>query len=183
MPRVPFLTREILPTDKQELYDQIAAHRGHVARPFAALLNSPEAAYRAAMLGEQIRYVSSTISPEVREIVTLTTARVLKCQYIWTHHCDSAKEAGVREEVIEAIKEGGPPRRLLPKESVFIQFTRELLEDRRVRDATYSAVEHLLGQQGAVDLIVTIGYYAMLCFAVNALEIDLEEGMIPLLPA
>jgi 4-carboxymuconolactone decarboxylase len=183
LPRVPFLIREDLPTDKQELYDQIAAHRGHVARPFAALLNSPEAASRVAMLGEQLRYVSPTISSEVREIITLTTARIMKCQYIWTHHCDSAKEAGVREEVIEAIKEGGPPRRLLPKESVFLQFTRELLEDKRVRDATYSAVEHLLGRQGAVDLIVTIGYYAMLCLAVNALEVDLEEGMIPLLPA
>ena len=182
MPRVPFLTREDMPPDKQDLYDQIASYRGHVARPFAALLNSPEAASKVAMLGEQLRYVSTTISTDVREIVTLTTARVLKCQYIWTHHCDSAKQAGVREEVVEAIREGGPPRRLLPKESVFLQFTRELLEDKRVRDATYSAVEHLLGQQGAVDLVVTIGYYAMLCLAVNALEIDLEEGLVPLLP-
>ena len=81
----------------------------------------------------------------------------------------------MREEVVEAIREGGPPRRLLPKESVFLQFTRELLEDKRVRDATYSAVEHLLGQQGTIALIVTIGYYAMLCLAINALEIDLEE--------
>ena len=175
MARVPFLTREDLPPDKQELYDQIATSRGHVARPFAALLNSPEAASSVAMLGEQIRYVSPSISPDVREIITLATARVLKCEYIWTHHCDSAKEAGVREEVVEAIREDGPPRRLLPKESVFLQFTRELLEDKRVRDATYSAVEHLLGQQGTIVLIVTIGYYAMLCLAINALEIDLEE--------
>ena len=183
MARVPFLTREDLPPDKQELHDQIASYRGHMARPFAALLNSPEAASRVAMLGTQLRYIAPTISPDVREIITLTTARVLNCQYIWTHHCDSAKQAGVREEVVEAIREGGPPRRLLPKESVFIQFARELLDDKRVRDATYSAVEHLVGQQGTVDLIVTIGYYAMICLAVNALEIDLEEGVASLLPA
>ena len=184
MARVPYLTREDLPHEKQGLYDQIAIHRGgHVARPFAALLNSPEAASRVAMLGEQLRYVASTISSDVREIITLTTARILKCQYVWTHHCGSAKQAGVREEVVEAIGEGGPPRRLLPKEGVFLQFTRELLEDKRVRDTTYSAVEHLLGQQGVVDLILTIGYYATLCLAVNALEIDLEDGVIPLLPS
>lgn len=81
------------------------------------------------------------------------------------------------------IREGAPPRRLLPKEGVFVQFTRELLEDKRIRNATYSAVEHLLGQKGAVDLIITIGYYAMLCLAVNALEIVLEDGIAPLLPA
>lgn len=182
MPRVPLLTREDLPPDKQELYDQIAAHRGHVARPFAALLNSPEAATRVARVGEQLRYASQTIPSDVREIVTLTTARVLKCQYVWTHHCESARQAGVRQEVVEAIREDVAPRRLLPKEGVFLQFTRELLEDKRVRNATYGAVEHLLGQQGAVDLILTIGYYAMLCLAVNALEIDLEEGVAPLLP-
>ena len=181
MARVPYLAKEDLPLDKQELYDEIASHRGHVARPFAALLNSPEAAARVAILGDQLRYVSATISPDAREIITLTTARILECQYIWTHHCGAAKEAGVRDEVIDAIREGGPPWRLLPKEGVFIQFTRELLADKQIRDATYSAVEHLLGQQGAVDLIITIGYYAMLCFAINALQIELEDGVEPLL--
>jgi len=181
MARIPYLTKKDLPTDKQELYDQIGMHRGHVARPFTALLNSPEAASRLAMLGEQLQYVSPTISPDVREIITLTTAKALECQYIWTHHCNAAKEAGVRDEVVEAIHQGGPPRRLLPKESVFIQFARELLDDKRIRDATYSAVEHLLGQQGTVDLIMTIGYYAMLCLSINALELELEEGVAALL--
>lgn len=181
MARVPYLAKEDLPQDKQELYDQIAAHRGHVARPFAALLNSPESASRLAILGEQLRYVSPTVSADVREIITLATAKSLQCQYIWTHHCGSAKEAGVRDEVVAAIQLGGPPRRLLPKESVFIQFTQELLNDKRIRDTTYSAVEHLLGQQGAVDLVMTIGYYSMMCLAINALEMELEEGVTPLL--
>jgi 4-carboxymuconolactone decarboxylase len=181
MARVPYLSKEDLPLDKQDLYDQIASRRGHVARPFAALLNSPEVASQIATLGDQLHNVSATISPDAREIITLTTARILECQYIWTHHCDSAKETGVRNEVIEAIREGGTPRRLLPKESIFIQFTRELLIDKQVRDTTYSAVEHLLGQQGSIDLIITIGYYTMLCFAINALQMELEEGVEPLL--
>ena len=179
MPRIPLLGRENLPIDKQGFYDQIEAHRGHVARPFMALLNSPEVANSVAALGEQLRYLSTTVSAEVREIITLTTARILKCEYIWTHHCMSASEAGVRQEVVDAIRIGGPPRRVLPKEGVFIQFTRELLEDKEIRDATYMAVEHLLGQQGTVDLVVTIGYYAMLCLAINALQVDLEDGVYP----
>jgi 4-carboxymuconolactone decarboxylase len=179
MPRVPLIAKEDLPQDKHGLYEQMAARRGHVASPFAALLNSPEVASRVALVGEQLRYVSPSIAPEVREIITLTTAKALKCQYIWTHHCPSAKEVGVRDEVVEAIRNGGRPRGLLPKESVFIQFTQELLEDKQVRDATYGAVEHLLGQQAVVDLVVTIGYYTMLCLAINALQVNLEEGVAP----
>jgi 4-carboxymuconolactone decarboxylase len=98
---------------------------------------------------------------------------------VWTHHLESAKDIGLRDEVVDAIKHGGPPRRLLPKEAVFIQFTREILHDKTVRGATYSAVEHLLGQQATVDLIVTIGYYTMMCLTINALAIDLEEGITP----
>ena len=179
MPRVPLITKEDLPQDKHSLYDQMAAYRGHVARPFAALLNSPDVASSVALVGEQLRYISPSIASEVREIITLTTAKALQCQYIWTHHCDSARQVGVRDEVVEAIRQGGRPRGLLPKESVFIQFAQELLEDKQVRDATYGAVEHLLGKQAVVDLVVTIGYYAMLCLVINALHVNLEDGIAP----
>ncbi|MBI4197751.1 MAG: carboxymuconolactone decarboxylase family protein [Chloroflexi bacterium] len=183
MPRAPLLAREMLPPDKQPLYDQIAAQRGHVAPPFAALLNSPEVAARVAALGERLRYSGFAIPAEVRETVTLAVARHMRCQYIFTHHVASAKQAGLREEVVQVIRDVAPPRRLLPKEGVFVQFTRELLEEKRVRDATYAAVEHLLGRQATIELIVTIGYYALQCYVVNALGIELEEGVQPLMPS
>ena len=179
MARVPYLSQQDLPQEHRAFYDQIAAQRGHVARPFEALLNSPGVASRVAALGEQLRYLSPTIASDVREIVTLTTAKALDCEYIWTHHCNSAKDSGVREEVVNAIKQGGRPRRLLPKESVFIQFAQELINNKRIHDATYSAVEHLLGRQGTVDLIITIGYYTMMCLAINGLNVELEEGVSP----
>lgn len=179
MSRVPLMSKGDLPEEKQIFYDEISSLRGHVARPFEALLNSPETASKVAMLGEQLRYASPTIAPEVREITTLTIAKICNCQYVWTHHIESAKETGVRQEVIEAIRKGGPPRRILPKESVYIQFTRELLENKHVMDATYSAVEHLLGKQATIDLVIIIGYYTMLCLSINALEVNLEEGIVP----
>jgi 4-carboxymuconolactone decarboxylase len=181
MARVPYKSREDLPTEKRELYDQIASQRGHVARPFAALLNSPGVAASVAAMGEQLRYTSPTLPPEVREIATLTTSRQLECQYVFTHHVASARENGVRDEVIQVIQEGTPPRRLLPKEGVFVQFTRELLDEHHVRDATYAAVEHLLGTQGTTDLVAMIGYYALMCYATIALGVELEEGVTPLL--
>ena len=183
MARVPLLNREDLPPDKKELYDQIAALRGHVARPFSALLNSPEIAASVARIGDLLRYESPKIPEDIREIITLTTARVFDCQYVWTHHVESAKQSGISEEVIEVIRDGPTPRKLLPKQAVFVQFTRELIEGKKVRSSTYSAVDHLLGQAGTVDLIITIGYYSMLCLAINALEVELEEDVSPLLPS
>lgn len=181
MPRVDILEKDQIPQDKQQFYDEIAKYRGHVARPFKALLNSPEIATKIASLGEELRYVSSTINSEIREIITLTISKIQNCEYVWTHHVASAREAGIREEVIETIQNNIPPRKLLPKEGVFVQFTKELLENTKISNATYSAVEHLLGQKALIDLIAIIGYYNMLCLSINALEVDLEDGVTPLL--
>jgi alkylhydroperoxidase family enzyme len=182
MARAPYISRDDLPPEKRDLYDQIAGPRGHVARPFEAMLGSPEVAARVAAVGEQLRYVSPGLSPEVREIVTLTTARQLRCQYLWTHHVSSATEAGVRDPVLVAIRDGTPAHRMLPKEGIFVQFTRELLGQARIRDTTYGAVEHLLGARGAADLVLTIGYYALMCHAINGLGVELEDGVEPLHP-
>ena len=182
MARVPLLNREDLQANKKEFFDQIAALRGHVARPFSALLNSPDIAASVARVGDLLRYTSPTIPEDIREIITLTTAKAFDCQYVWTHHVGSAKQSGITEEVIEVIRDEPTPRKLLPKQAVFVQFTRELIERKKVRDSTYSAVDHLLGQAGTIDLIVTIGYYSMLCIAINALEIELEEDVSPLSP-
>jgi hypothetical protein len=49
-------------------------------------------------------------------------------------------------------------------------------------DRTFQAILHLLGPQQTVDLIVLVGYYAMLATALNALGIELEAGLEPGLP-
>ncbi len=175
MVRVPYLSREDLPPEKRTIYDQIIGRRGRLPRPFAVLLHSPEVTGRVAAVGEYLRYDSPALPAEVREIATLATARHLGCEYVWGQHVRLAKEAGVREEAIKLIGDGAPPRRLLPKEGVFVQYTRELLDDRSVSDATHSAVEHLLGRQGTIDLVVTIGYYALLCYVSAALEVEPED--------
>ena len=182
MSRVPYLSREDLSEGKGAIYDRIASQRGHVARPFAALLNSPDLAGRVAAVGEQVRFHSPALPDEVREIATLTTARELDCQYEWSRHVPWAQAAGVRDEVVSAIRDGTSLRRLLPKEAVFVQFTQELLRDKKVRDTTYSAVEHLVGSQGTVDLVVIIAYYALLGYTMAALGVELEPEFPPLLP-
>ena len=62
----------------------------------------------------------------------------------------------------------------MPKEAVFVQMAQELLREKKVRAATYSAVEHLLQRQGAVELVVTVAYYALLAYVMHALEIEPE---------
>ncbi|MFQ5860539.1 MAG: carboxymuconolactone decarboxylase family protein [Dehalococcoidia bacterium] len=181
MARLPYLSREDLPPEQRPTYERIAQSRGRMARTFSVLLSSPEAASQVADLGEYLRFQSS-LDPTIRETATLTTAREANNQYIWSHHEPRARQAGVREKVIQAIRDRQSPQRLLPKEGVLIRYAQEMLRNGRVNDATYQAVLHLLGPQGVTDLTVIIGYYHMLAHINTALEVELEPEWPPLLP-
>ena len=174
MARVPYLDRADLPEDQRHVFDRIAGSRGSVGNVFRAMLNSPGATEVVAAVGEYVRY-RSTLDPIVREIAVLSTAREHDNDYEWAHHESLARDAGVRDEVIEAIRSGRAPMGLPAKEGVFAQAARELVRDGTLSDRTYQAVEHLLGRQGTVELVVTVGYYTMLSRVMTALCVELEE--------
>lgn len=175
MAKVPLVSREELPEDKQHIYDSIAGTRGSVLNVFRVLLNSPDAAEAAGDLGAYLRY-RSPLDAAVREIAILTVARELNVAYEWTHHEPVARDAGVREEVIESIRSGRAPMGLPAKEGVFAQAAKELVRNRTLTDRTYQAVEHLIGPAQTVDLIVLVGYYSLLAGVINTLDVELDVG-------
>ena len=62
------------------------------------------------------------------------------------------------------------------KEGVFTQAARELVRDGTLTDRTFQAILHLLGPSQTVDLVVLVGYYALLHRVIGALGVELEEG-------
>lgn len=181
MARVPYISREDLPADKQSIYDHIERTRGGIdgkgmPNSFRLLLNSPNAAEAVGALGEHIR-LRSTLHPAFRETAILGVARALDSQYIWAHHEPIARAVGVRPQVIEAIRSGRAPMGLPPKEGVFAQAGKEFVRNGALSERTFQAIEHLLGAEGAVELVVVIGYYAMLNAALGSLGIELDEHL------
>ena len=178
MPRLPYVNREDLAPDKRHVFDHIAGTRGKVLHVFQAILNSPDAAEAVSGVGEYIRY-KSALDPAVRETAILATAREMSNEYEWTQHVPFAREAGVREEVIDAIRSGRAPMGIPAKEGVFAQAAKELVVDGTLSDRTFQAVEHLLGPVQTVDLIVLVGYYSLLSRLIKTLGVELEEGVEP----
>jgi alkylhydroperoxidase family enzyme len=187
MARVPYISKDDLPQDKQHIYDHINQTRSSVEEKagvpnsFRALLNSPAAAEVVGALGEYIRF-KSPLHPAIRETAILSVAKELNSQYEWTHHEPVARSAGVRDEVIASILSGRAPMGLPAKEGVFAQASKEFVRNGVISERTYQAIEHLLGPQQTVDLIVTIGYYVMLNNVLGSLGVELEDGLKPLLP-
>ena len=175
MARVPITTRENMTADGQKIWDEIESSRGGVARNYAALLNNPQAAGRLATLGGYARFETS-MDPRIKALAVLTAAREASGHYVWTVNQRSAKEAGVSDEIIQAIHERRAPVGLEPKDAYVVQFVLELLRQHRVSDATFEALRSHVGDAGVVDVLVVVGYYYTLAHCLQALEVELPDG-------
>ena len=176
MARVPFTTRESMTPEGQAVWDDIEATRGGVARNYAALLNNPEAAGSFAALGGYVRF-ETPLDPRVKSLAVLTAAREASGHYVWTVNQRSAREAGIGDEIIAAIHEYRAPVGLGAKDAAVVQFVLELLRQHRVSDASFEALRSQIGDAGIVDLLVVVAYYHGLAHSLQALDVELPEGV------
>jgi 4-carboxymuconolactone decarboxylase len=178
--RVPLVEKDRATAAQLAVWDRIAQSRGRVAGPFAALLHSPELALRIAETGHYVRF-EGPLSQAERELAIITVARMLDAQYEWAAHAVLARKAGVREEVITAIRERKAPAGLTPAEAQVHAYAVALLREHRVSDGAFAALQQRCGLEELVDLTATIGYYVMIACALNAFAIEPTPGE-PLLP-
>ena len=111
MARVPYLTRDDLTQEHKAAYDRIAETRGVVGPNFQGLFNSPVATERFALFGEYVRF-DSEIPPRLKELVILSAAREANNGYVWTAHEPLAREQGVVDSIIDAIRDRSAPEGL-----------------------------------------------------------------------
>ncbi len=165
MSRIPLLTaRAGLSVEQQQVFDSVTATRGTMIRPYQVLLHAPGVALPAAELGARIRY-AGTLSDRDRELAILTVSTVATCGFEWDAHIDLARNAGVREEALEHLR--NPAAKLNDGEALIIGFVRELSASHTLSEATFDAAAARLGNEGVVELSVLVGYYLMLAFVMN----------------
>ncbi|MCY4640998.1 MAG: carboxymuconolactone decarboxylase family protein [Chloroflexi bacterium] len=182
MPRLPNYTeRESAPPELRATWDAVAAERGgSVSGPWGALLASPPLAERGARLGHYLRF-GSLLTDAQRETAILAAAREHNARLAWASHVPLARAAGIREQVIEAIGFRGPIEELDEEAAEIVRYVRELVGGTRVSEDAFEALRNRLGERALVELTGLLGYYALVCYALNAFELEPPEGS-PRLP-
>ena len=94
------------------------------------------------------------------------------CAFIWYAHAAAARQAGVRDDVVDSIREKRPPANLDPDEQAVVTFTRELLQNRKVSRPTFDAATARFGPRGVMTLTNLIACYAVLAYNMNTYELD-----------
>src|SRR6266480_7269965 len=94
--------------------------------PYTLLMHMPEMAQRLEALRTYIRGEAS-LPQKLQELVMLSVAREMDCAYIWYAHAAAARQAGVRDDIVDNIREKLPLTNLAPEEQTVVDFARELL--------------------------------------------------------
>jgi 4-carboxymuconolactone decarboxylase len=179
MARVPYVNREDLDAEGQKIYDRIRQDRGapEVGFQFRALLNSPKAAGHLTSLGAQLRFQSS-MPENLKELAIILTAREWNSHIEWTGHALLAAKEGVSQASIESIRTRRAPQGLMQEEAVIARYVHQMLRDKEVSDEVFAAAHAMLGDQGVVDLTLTVCYYTAVSLAQIALKPEMQPGRV-----
>jgi 4-carboxymuconolactone decarboxylase len=184
MARLPLASRESVPENQREAFDEIVKAAGSVPRfgPGSVALHLPHAHQRLMGFNRFLRSESS-LSKKLQELAMLVTAREHDCQYIWNAHAASARAAGVSDALVDGLRERKELPRLADDETAVVRFGQEFFRTHRVSRGTFQLAMESLGQRGAIELALFLGNYASLALLVNSFDVGLPaDRKEPLLP-
>ena len=149
MARIPLATREQLAEKERPAYDAFMASRANRPNigPYSLLLHMPEMAQKLEALRTHIRGEVS-LSQKLQE------------------------QAGVRDDIVDNIREKRALANLDPEEQTVVDFTRELLQNRTVSRPTFDAATARFGQRGTMTLTNLIACYAVLAYNMNTYDLE-----------
>jgi 4-carboxymuconolactone decarboxylase len=173
MARIPLVTRDQIVEQEKPTYDAFMlarANRPNIG-PYSLLLHMPEMAQRLEALRTYIR-AEGSLPQRLQELVMISVAREMSCAFIWHAHAAAARRAGVRDDIVDDIREKRALANLDPEEQTVVDFTRELLQDRKVSRPTFDAATARFGQRGTMTLTNLIACYAVLAYNMNTYELE-----------
>ena len=167
---------EDMSPEQQRVHDIIVnGPRGDLRGPFAPWLVNPGFAEAAQAVGEYCRF-NTNLSRDLAEIAICVTGAHYKAEFEWWAHAGFARNAGVSDEVLEAIRTGAEPSFETEKQTIVYQTAMALNHRHRLSDAEFSEAREVLGETGLVDVIGLCGYYAMVSLTLNAYEMPTPDG-------
>ena len=173
MARIPLVTRDQIVEKEKSAFDAFMLSRANRPNigPYSLLLHMPEMAQRLEVLRIYLRDEASLL-PKLQELVMISVAREMSCAFIWHAHAAAARQAGVRDDIVDNIREKRALANLDPEEQIVVDFTRELLQNRKVSRPTFDAATARFGQRGTMTLTNLIACYAVLAYNMNTYDLE-----------
>ncbi|HEX2314765.1 MAG TPA: carboxymuconolactone decarboxylase family protein [Thermomonospora sp.] len=142
---------------------------------FTTLGRHPEL-FRAWIGFGSMLLLGGTLSARERELAILRAAHNNDCAYEWDHHVRIGRDAGLTDEEITALAGELDAHAWAPEDWAIVAAADELHATSTLSDAVWSVLSRRLDERGLIELVMLIGHYQMLAYALNALRVQPDAG-------
>lgn len=117
----------------------------------------------------------TSLGKQRSEVVILRTGVKLGSAYEWQQHVVRARERGLDDARILSLR--GPAAGMAQDDAVLARAVDELFETSRLSPETATELAGLVGTEGMLDLIATVGFYSTLGFILNTCQTPLDDDI------
>jgi 4-carboxymuconolactone decarboxylase len=118
----------------------------------------------------------SELDPQLREIAILRVGMISGAAYEVHQHQRIARRAGLAPAKIAALTEPGSDLGVFDERERFvIEFTDQVVHHVKASDAMFAQAQALFGERQRAELVLTIGFYMMVCRFLENYEVDIED--------
>jgi AhpD family alkylhydroperoxidase len=145
----------------------------HPLNLFRMLAHSPPVLSGFVKLGGALLQ-DTALDPRLRELAIVRVGLLAGASYEVEKHTAIAGAVGVTDAELHALQPGENGGALGDAARAVIDLTDELFGGVRASDAALEGVRRHLNDRQLVELVVTIGYYGLVCRVLETLGIDRE---------
>ena len=129
-----------------------------------------------ALAGHMFYLENTTLSMRQREIAAIRTAWRCRSSYEWGRHLPLGREAGLSDQELEALKLPIASGNWVDSEAALIAAADALLSDFFMPDEIWVGLAAHYKEKQCIDVIYTVGTYALMAMFLNTARVPLDEG-------
>ena len=172
MSRIPYFEVDQATGKHAEFLDKLKPH----LNIYRMLANSEAGLKGFVRMGNALLY-RCELDPGLRELAIVRVGRLSRAAYEVFQHERIAREAGVAEEKLAALRDATiEAPAFTDHEKAVLRYTDDVVRNVKASDKTLKAIQAFLSPGAVVELTLTIGYYMMVCRFLESMGVDGEEG-------
>jgi len=174
--RIPYVTRDDLPTADREIFDQFVKERGtepgHIHRVVA---NAPNLLRRFLGLANELRN-GTQLDPKLRELALMTVGRLTNAEYEFVHHWNISLRLGVERAQLEHLADFETSPLFNEHERAVMRYASEATTSIKVSDTTFNGLRRFLDNRRITELVMNVAFYNAVVRVLIPLGVELEAG-------
>jgi alkylhydroperoxidase family enzyme len=120
---------------------------------------------------------AGVLAPRERELLILRTGYNCRSPYEWGQHVRISEGLGMDREEILRVARGPEAVGWSSADSTLLRAADELHRDAKISDSTWAQLAEDHDERELIELAMLVGHYHMVAFALNSLEVELDEGL------